>query len=100
MRCLRDAVEYGQHFRPAQLHFSIPKLQVPPVPLLPIFVQINKQIEASVESEFPMFVEIGVDSKFPARKYLMKSSALETGIRDQIRDPGNLAQKLQESDGI
>src|SRR5271156_3308875 len=51
-------IEYRQHFRLATAHVAVPQLQVAAIFFTPILVQVQKQIQASVQSELSMLVEI------------------------------------------
>ena len=62
--------------------------------LAPVFVQIQQQIQPTVEAIHGVFVEVGVYAEFAASNDLMKPATLESRIGYQIIDARNLTQEL------
>src|ERR1700686_3893039 len=73
-------IEYWEYLRLTPAHFAVPKLQVAPIFLVPIFVQIQEQIKPAVEPIIAMLVEISMHRKFTSGHYLMKSAAFEVRV--------------------
>src|SRR5271156_2913607 len=90
------SIEHGEYFGFAPGHIAVPQLQMTAVVLLPILVQIQQEIESSVEAIILMFVKIHVNAQFTAGHDLVKAAPREARIGYQILDSRNGAQKLEE----
>ena len=55
------AVENGQKLLNAFRHALVPELEMAAVFFPPVFIEIKEEVQAAVELELGMFVEIGVD---------------------------------------
>src|ERR1700733_4095344 len=89
-------IKYWETLRFATAHIPIPKFQAAAILFAPIFVQIEKQIEPTVESIVPMLVEIGVHAEFPPAYDLMETAPLEVRVRDKVLNSGHATEKFQK----
>ena len=83
-----EAVEHRQDPRLATRHVPVPQLEVATVLIAPIFVQIYEEIEATIQLQFGMDIEVSVYLQEAARLNLVKTTTAEIRIRNQTFDSG------------
>jgi hypothetical protein len=94
------AVEDGQDLPLAARHVAIPQLEMPPVLLLPVLVEVDEQVEPAIELQQGVPVEVHVHLEEAAGKDLMRPRAAVVGVRNEPFDPGQRLQEPQDGGGI
>ncbi len=94
------AVEERQDVLPARSPVAIPQLEVAAPLLLPLPVQIDEKVQAPVELQFRMDVEVGVHLQESARLDLMETAAPEVGIGDEAVDAGERLEPEQHLEAV
>src|SRR5690606_33077912 len=84
-----------KHATLAARHVPSPQLDVATVLLPPVTVEVEEEVQAPVELEDRVSVEVRVDPQHPATADLMDAAALHVRIGDEVLDP---RQPLQETD--
>src|SRR5216684_842224 len=79
-------VEERQDFLAAAGLVAIPQLEVAAVVIAPLFVEIHEQVQAAIELQLRMDVEVRVDLEKAAGLDLVQTAAAEVGIRNQSFD--------------
>ena len=64
--------------------------------LSPVLVQVQQQIQAPVEIEITMLVEVRMHAQFSAADDLMQTATLESRIGNQMFDAGHLTQEFEK----
>ena len=90
------SIEDRQDLLSASCHRAVPQLELPVVTLLPVTVQVEEQVESSVELETMVPAEVRVDFEVAASRDLVQASALEMRIRDEDLDAGQPFQEPNE----
>jgi len=62
--------------------------------LAPVLVQIQQQIQATVESEGLVFIEVGVNAQLAALRFWCSPPPSKRGIGNQVLDSGHLSQEF------
>src|ERR1700683_1750176 len=93
-------IEHREYLGFAAAHITVPQFEMTAVLFTPILVQVKQKIQATVESKGLMLVKICVYRQLAATHDLVKTSTIETRIRNQIIDSRDAAQKLQKGNGI
>src|SRR5574338_721641 len=81
-------VEDRQNALRASLHLAVPELEVTSVLLAPIRVQVQQQVEATVQTQPPVPVEVGVDLEKAVALDLMQTAADEVRVGNHAVDAG------------
>jgi hypothetical protein len=68
--------------------------------LAPVLVEVDEKVEPPIEVEAWVPVEVGMDTELAATRDLVKPSAVETRIGNELGDSGELAEELEERDGV
>src|SRR5207253_1494877 len=79
---------------------AAPQLEMSAPFFTPIAVEIDQQVEAPVELQLGMDVEVGVNFQKSARLDLMESAAAEVGVGNQSVDPGQRFEPQQHLEGV
>src|SRR5947209_17669498 len=94
------AVENRQDLLAAGGLIALPKLQMSAVLVAPILVEIHEHVQAAIELQFRMNVEVGVNLQKSARLDLMQAAAAEVRIGDQSLDAGERLQPQQHLERV
>src|SRR2546421_2493813 len=81
-------VEHGKDPLLAGLHIPTPELEVSAVLLLPIAIQVEQEVDPSIEIQAPVVIEIGVDLEEPPARDLVQPTPGEVRVSDEARDAG------------
>jgi len=105
VRPVRDVEDYSsvvgrQDLPNAPGHVGRPELQVAAVFILPVTIQIDQNVQPSIQRKRAMAAEVCVDPKLAATRDLMEPTPVEVRVGNEILDPCQLLQKLQEWRGI
>src|ERR1043166_1773519 len=93
-------IEDRKHAAFALCHLAVPELEMTSVLLFPLAIQIDDDVEATVELQLLVPVEICVDLEEAAGHNLVQTAALIVGIGNEALDPGKRFQELEEDGGI
>ena len=94
------AVEDRQDLLLGLRHLAIPELEVTTVLLFPILVEIDQNVDAPVELELVVLVEVGVDGKFAPGLNLVQPAPDIIGIGDNTLDARKRFEKLEQRAGV
>ena len=89
----RDALD-------APLHVAVPQLEVALPRVVPLGVEVVEDVEAPVEAEHRVLVEVGVDVEEPAGLDPVEAAAAEVGVGDEPGDPGELLEEADHGPGV
>ena len=89
------AIINGQDFLKAGLHADIPKFQVAAVLLLPVFIQINDDIQSALDIKFFVEPEVRVHPQETTAFRFMQAATGKVGVGYQTFDACELFKKLQ-----
>lgn len=78
----------------------VPQLEVAAVLLVPVFVQVDQHVEAAIEFQFRVYVEVGVHLQESARLDLMQPASAEVRIRNQSFDSGERFEKEEHLEPV
>jgi hypothetical protein len=89
------AIEHGQYLANAPVHIAVPQFEVAAILFSPVLVQIEKDVEAPVQTELLVSIEVGVHLEVSASLNPMQPPALEVGVGDEAV---NTRQGLENTD--
>jgi len=89
-------VEQRRDLAHAGVHVGVPQLQITAPRRVPVLVEIEQQVQTTIELGDRMQVEVGVDRQLAARQDLVEPRPPHVGIGHQAGDAGERAQELQE----
>jgi hypothetical protein len=92
-----EAVEDGQDPLLAAAHVAAPELEVPAPLLLPVLVQKHERVQAPIDLELGVNVEVGVDLQKPTGHDLVQATAPVVRIWNEAVNPGQRFQESQEN---
>src|ERR1700722_6396129 len=95
-----DPVEQWGYSRLTPGHAAIPKFQVPAVLLAPILVEVQQQVQATIQSIVAVPVEIRMNSKLAAPDDLVQAATFKTRVRNQVLDSRDVSEELQKCNGV
>jgi hypothetical protein len=89
-------IEDRENPRGALRHGLVPELEVAAVLLRPIVVEIEQDVEPSIEWKSTVPVEVGMDLQEAVTPDLVKAAAFVVRVRDQTGDAGQSFQEVDE----
>jgi hypothetical protein len=85
---------------PAGRHVALPKLQLAPPLGAPTLIEVEQQVEAAVQSQPAMPVEVGMNLEIAAAGDLMETAAFKAGIGDESRNPREPFEECKKVGGV
>src|SRR5688572_13093305 len=82
------------------LHLPVPKLEMPPIGLIAILVEVDEDIQSAVELDWWMLVEVRVYFQQAAGQYLVKAPAVKSRVWNEIGDSRKTLEEFNENLGI
>ena len=90
------AAKERTHSLGALAHVLFPQLELPAVVIVPLLVEIDQQVQTTLDLQLFVDIKVGVDAQVAAALGLVKTAALEIRVRNKAFDAGHLLEEAKE----
>src|SRR5262245_22238817 len=94
------AIVNRQELADTTTHGAVPQFEVALVSFLPIFVEVENEIDAAVQLESAVVIKIGMDLQEAAGHDLVKPAPFKVRVRDQAVDSREHLQEIEKCGAV